>query len=94
MYGKLKKGFDPAQVAADKAKLIRDGKSKWTIANDTSPAVVLDTARVMRAVESGESLGFCKACGSTAHNVEPDARNYTCESCGQNAVYGAEECLL
>jgi len=54
----------------------------------------LTLTRIMRAVESGESVGFCRVCGSKAHNVEPDAREYTCESCGQAQVYGAEELLM
>lgn len=51
-------------------------------------------ARVMRAVKADGYLGFCEACGATAHGVEPDARDYTCEACGQPKVYGAEEWLL
>lgn len=38
--------------------------------------------------------GFCTACGAEASNVEPDARDYTCEECGEEAVYGAEELLV
>jgi hypothetical protein len=26
--------------------------------------------------------------------VEPDARNYECEACGERAVYGAQELLF
>ena len=48
----------------------------------------------MRAIESGESIGFCLACGQDQEGCEPDARGYTCESCGQPEVYGAEEVLL
>lgn len=44
--------------------------------------------------ELGEYLGFCLACGAEAHNVEPDARRYTCEACGAEKVYGLEELLL
>ena len=40
------------------------------------------------------NLGFCLACGSTAHGVEPDARRYTCEGCGAAKVYGLEELVL
>lgn len=54
----------------------------------------LSVARIMRAVESGESVGFCTACGRKAHGVEPDARGYACASCGANRVYGAEELLM
>ncbi len=38
--------------------------------------------------------GFCIECGDQAYGVEPDARRYQCESCGANAVYGAEELLI
>ena len=38
--------------------------------------------------------GFCIECGDQAEGVEPDARRYRCESCGANAVYGAEELLI
>lgn len=51
-------------------------------------------ARVMRAVKADDNFGFCTACGAKAHGVEPDARGYTCESCGAPKVYGAEELLM
>ena len=38
--------------------------------------------------------GFCIECRDQAYGVEPDARGYRCESCGANAVYGAEELLI
>jgi hypothetical protein len=38
--------------------------------------------------------GFCLYCGETAFGVEPDARRYTCEVCGQPKVYGLEELLI
>ena len=54
--------------------------------------------RVTEAVErhnlSLDDPGFCLACGADAEGVEPDARRYTCESCGEPRVYGAEEVLL
>ena len=54
--------------------------------------------RVMAAVErlhiSLDNPGFCIRCGSEADGVEPDARRYECEACGENGVYGAEELLL
>ncbi len=54
--------------------------------------------RVTEAVERGRSSldnpGFCVCCGGEAEGVEPDARKYECESCGQSGVYGAEELLL
>ena len=55
-------------------------------------------ARVMDAVErhmhSLDDPGFCIACGADANGVEPDARKYKCEICGEKAVYGAEELLI
>ena len=39
--------------------------------------------QVMDAVEQDDNLGFCLACGEEAMGVEPDARRYECESCGQ-----------
>lgn len=54
--------------------------------------------RVIEAVErSNTSLGnpgFCIACGVDADGVEPDARKYECEACGEPCVYGAEELLM
>lgn len=50
--------------------------------------------QVMSAVESGEYIGICTACGFEQEGVEPDARGYECESCGKRKVYGAEELML
>ncbi len=50
--------------------------------------------RIMAAVEADDNLGFCTACGRKAHSVEPDARGYTCEGCGEPKVFGAEELLM
>ena len=50
--------------------------------------------RIIEAIEANESLGFCTACGEDAYGVEPDARKYTCDVCGLQTVYGAEELLL
>ena len=40
--------------------------------------------------------GFCVYCGEEQFGgVEPDARKYECEACGQPGVYGYEElCLM
>jgi hypothetical protein len=54
--------------------------------------------RVEEAVDgyqhSLDNPGFCVKCGADAEGVEPDARNYECESCGELGVYGAEELLM
>ena len=39
-------------------------------------------------------IGICLNCGERAWGVEPDARNYTCESCDAAEVYGAAELLI
>jgi hypothetical protein len=58
----------------------------------------ITTERVMEAVEARmttlENPGFCVACGEDADGVEPDARNYPCDCCGEKAVFGAEELLM
>jgi len=55
---------------------------------------VISLDQVMQAVESGDSIGFCVACGAETDGVEPDARNYKCDECGANKVFGAEELLI
>ena len=52
------------------------------------------TAQLLEAVQDDDNSGFCLACGAQAYGVEPDARRYECEECGERKVYGAEECLL
>lgn len=95
LYAKLKKEVSPAEHVAKKVALIRSGESKWTLVTGGGPApFILDTDKIMRAAQSDEMVGFCKECGEEAHGVEPDARNYRCESCGAMAVYGAEELLI
>lgn len=41
-----------------------------------------------------ESGGFCNNCGEEIYGVEPDARNYHCDGCGENQVFGVEELLI
>ena len=55
-------------------------------------AVTLD--QVIDAIESGEYIGLCIACGAESFGVEPDARKYPCEVCDKRIVYGAEELLF
>jgi len=54
--------------------------------------VVVEAAE--RSMMSLDNPGFCVACGIEVEGVEPDARRYKCESCGEKTVYGAEELLL
>lgn len=58
----------------------------------------LDLDEVMEAAKRStfdlDNPGFCTACGEDASNVEPDAERYRCETCGEKAVYGAEQLLI
>jgi hypothetical protein len=58
----------------------------------------ITVARICDAVEHERNAldnpGFCIRCGAETDGVEPDARDYPCESCGENGVYGAEELLM
>lgn len=55
---------------------------------------MLDVSEVIAAVQRDDNTGFCAACGFEQDGVEPDARGYECEDCGEHAVYGAGECLV
>jgi len=54
--------------------------------------------RIMEAVEDASyslsNPGFCLSCGEDVEGVEPDAREYECEICGEHQVYGAIELLM
>ena len=50
--------------------------------------------QIMDAVERDELSGFCISCGFEQFEVEPDARKYICEECGEPKVYGAQELLF
>lgn len=38
--------------------------------------------------------GICLSCHHHQYGVEPDAREYVCEECGDKQVYGVEELLI
>ncbi len=57
-------------------------------------AVLPSLDDVLEAAQADDCLGFCLACGAEAYGVEPDARRYECETCGEKAVYGAEELVI
>ena len=58
----------------------------------------ITVARLMQAEERRrmtlDDPGLCVACGNEQTGCEPDARRYTCEACGEKAVYGAQELLM
>lgn len=49
---------------------------------------------IMAAAELDDHRGFCIDCGAEAMQVEPDARNYECQSCSAKNVFGAPELIL
>ena len=50
--------------------------------------------RLAQAACHEDNVGFCVACGAEAFGVEPDARKYECEVCGEHRVYGAWKLLI
>lgn len=64
-----------------KSELIKAIEAEWGTLEDAMQA----------SMAGNDYPGICLKCGSIAYGVEPDARNYTCEDCGQPAVYGLEE---
>ena len=40
------------------------------------------------------SPGRCIECKAAIDGIEPDARRYRCEECGETGVYGLEELLM
>ena len=52
------------------------------------------TEQIMRACSRDDYTGICLACAAEQGGCEPDAREYTCETCGEPKVYGAEELVL
>ena len=60
---------------------------------NASGIVFLSVAEFEAACDSYD--GFCIDCKEiTNSGVEPDARRYECEACGERTVYGMEEALL
>lgn len=52
--------------------------------------------RVIELVKKDDDSGMCISCGAETDpwEVEPDAENYLCDSCGEEQVFGAEALLL
>lgn len=55
-------------------------------------SITFDLEQIEEAMEC--MTGFCTNCGAERECCEPDAREYDCEECGENKVYGAEELLM
>ncbi len=54
--------------------------------------IAMTEAEFLRGSEEME--GICLDCGEYRDMCEPDAREYPCEGCGENKVYGLEELLV
>lgn len=59
---------------------------------------LIDPERLLEAAQEQmfgtENSGFCIECGEERDGCEPDARNYPCDACGGNSVYGASELII
>lgn len=71
------------------------GPGEWCAAKRKADPVptrkmVRQAARLVR----DDSMGLCISCGAEACQVEPDARKYKCQACGDASVYGAEEIIM
>ena len=58
------------------------------------PKWELSAEEIAGAITDREYLGLCRACGSVAEGVEPDACGYQCHACERWEVYGLEELLI
>lgn len=47
-----------------------------------------------RRMTTLDDPGFCIVCGNERGGCEPDARNYVCEACGAEQVFGSDELAL
>ena len=96
LHATVKKDVTTPEAYAAKVKANLEAKpdARWKVVSGGVPVIVISQAKIMNAIESGDSVGFCKECGAETDGVEPDARNYKCDHCGAMAVYGAEEMLV
>jgi hypothetical protein len=44
--------------------------------------------------ESYDGIGICLSCAETQDGCEPDAEEYTCNTCGEDSVMGMELAIL
>jgi len=65
-------------------------RSLWN--KELTPDVIMEACE--RETTGLDNPGFCLICGNEQDGCEPDAQNYTCESCGAQQVFGASELLM
>ncbi len=51
-------------------------------------------AAVERRMTGLSNPGFCLVCGHEQDGCEPDARNYKCDACGEDQIFGSDDLLL
>ena len=61
-----------------------DQRDRFTISEDEMRDSMFDL----------DNLGICVSCGERQGGCEPDAREYVCESCGSQTVFGLEQALI
>ena len=54
----------------------------------------ITAGRVVELIEQDDNVGLCLSCGTEHYNIEPDARKYECEECGEKQVFGVEQILI
>lgn len=54
----------------------------------------INLGRVMELCEEDDYVGICTSCGYEQDCVEPDGREYKCEECGENKVFGSQELMI
>lgn len=92
----------PLRLRVDLKKAIEDGRVEPCDVNkvvktylDTFPDAEEILDRALSYVAADELIGICLACGEEYDsNLEPDAREVTCEACGEDRVYGSQEILF
>jgi hypothetical protein len=76
--------------------LIQSNMTTKTIVSDKGNEYivpVVSTEEMEQIMFGMDSPGWCLTCGEEVDGVEPDARKYLCECCGERKVYGMEELL-
>lgn len=61
----------------------------------SNPKNTLKLTELEFTLHNDDNDGYCLYCNEfTYGGVEPDARNYLCEGCGEKKVFGIEELMI
>jgi hypothetical protein len=69
------------------------GKPPMKLSRDELLLIILEEYGDLSNV-LGSCEGICLDCGYIQPGVEPDARNYICEDCGADQVFGIEDVII